>query len=87
MFVENSDICNLADDTTLSVGDLSTEYNIQRLEHDFEILHMCFLNNGMLLNESKCQFLIMESAKSKRNDTDEIEIHNKKIVEAKKENF
>ena len=48
------------------------------------MLHMWFLNNGMLLNESKCQFLIIESAKIKRNDIVEIEIHNKKIVQTKK---
>ena len=37
---------------------------------------MWFLNNGMLLNESKCQFLIIKSAKSNRNDIVEIEFHN-----------
>ena len=50
LFVENSDICNFADDNILSLADLSTEYII-RLEHDIEIL-LWYLNNRMLLNES-----------------------------------
>ena len=37
----------------------------------------------MLLNETKCQFLIIESSKSKRNEAVEIKIHNKTIVESK----
>ena len=86
LFVENSDICNFADDNILSLADLSTEYII-RLEHDIEIL-LWYLNNRMLLNESQCQFLIIESTKSKRNNIVEIEIHNKKnMSKQKKENI
>ena len=42
------------------------------------------LNNGMLLNDTKCQFLIMESAKSLRDKTAEIRIQNKTITEVTK---
>ena len=38
----------------------------------------------MLLNEGKCQFLIIESARSSRNDVAKIQIPNKIIEESKK---
>ena len=38
----------------------------------------------MLLNEEKCQFLIIESARSSRNDVAKIQIQNKIIEECKK---
>ena len=84
LFVVNSDVCNFADDNTLSVADLSIEQIISRLEYDIDILQTWFLNNGMLLNETKCQFLIIESSKSKRNEIAEIKVNSKSIVESKK---
>ena len=83
-FVENSDICNYADDNSLSVSDIMTEKIISKLEADIIILENWFQNNGMLLNEDKCQFLIIESARSSRNEIAKIQTQNKSIEETKK---
>ena len=64
LFTVNSDMHNFADDNTLSVSDISVEQIIHHLEHDIDILQTWFLHNGMLLNETKCQFLIVESSKN-----------------------
>ena len=37
----------------------------------------------MLLNETKCQFLIVESSKSRRTDVARIKVHGEHIVECK----
>ena len=84
LFVEKSDICNFADDNTLSVADISVEHIINSLESDIEILQKWFLDNGMMLNENKCQFMIIESSKNIRNETAELKIQNKTIVESAK---
>ena len=83
LFVVNSDICNFADDNTLSVADLSIEQIITLLEHDINILLKWFRNNGMLLNETKCQFLTIESSRCKRDKPSEIKVHGKTVVESK----
>ena len=72
---------NFADDNTLSVSDISVEQIIHHLEHDIDILQKWFLHNGMLLNETKCQFLIVESSKSKRNVIASVKVHGEHIVE------
>ena len=82
LFVEKSDICNFADDNTLSVADISVEHIINSLESDIEILQKWFLENGMMLNENKCQLMIIESSKNIRNETAELKIQNKTIVES-----
>ena len=43
-----------------------------------------FKNNGMLLNENKCQFMIIEPSRSSRNDIAKIKTGNKIIEEVKK---
>ena len=37
----------------------------------------------MLLNEGKCTFMIIESAKNLRNNSTEIKIHNRTLKETK----
>ena len=48
------------------------------------ILENWFKNNGMLLNEEKCQFLIIAAAMSSRKDIAKIQIQNKIIEKSKK---
>ena len=72
LFVVNSDVCNFADDNTLSIADLSIDEIINRLQGDIHILQKWFHDNGMLLNKTKCKFLIVESSKSRRNEAAEI---------------
>ena len=83
LFVVNSDVCNFADDNTLSIADLSIDEIINRLQGDIHILQKWFHDNGMLLNKTKCKFLIVESPKSRRNEAAEIKIHDQIIVENK----
>ena len=72
---------NFADDNTLSVSDISVEQIIHHLEHGIDILQTWFIHNGILLNEIKCQFLTVESSKSKRNAIASVKGHGKHIVE------
>ena len=83
LVVENCDVCNYADDNSLSVSDISIKKIINTLAADIFILENWFKNNGMLLNE-ECQFLIIESAMTSRKDIAKIQIQNKIIEESKK---
>ena len=65
-----------------SFSDISVEQIICSLESDIDVLQQWFTNNGMLLNETKCQFLIIESLKNTRDKTAEIKIQNKTITES-----
>ena len=85
LFIVNSDICNFADDNTLSISDVSIEQIISRLEFDIDIVQTWFCNNGMLLNKTKCKFLIVESFRNKRVKKAKIQILNKEIVESEEE--
>ena len=60
LFVENSQICNYADDNSLTVADVDLDKIIGRLETDIDILDRWFKYNVMLLNEDKCHFMIIE---------------------------
>ena len=82
--VENSEICNYADDNSLLVSDSSIDMIISQLESDINILERWFTNNGMLLNEDKCKFLIIEPSRTLRNESMKIKAHNKTNEEVKK---
>ena len=82
LFIVNSDVCNFADDNTLSI---SIEQIISKLEFDIDIVQTWFCNNGMLLNKTKCKFLIVESFHNKRVGKVKIQIQNKEIVESEEE--
>ena len=81
--VENSEVCNYGDDNSLLVSDCSIEKIIHQLESDISILEKWFANNGMLLNENKWKFLIIESSRT-RSKSMEIKTYNKTIEEEKK---
>ena len=56
--MKNSEICNYADDNSLTVAYADLDKIIAKLETDIDILNTWFKNNGMLLNEDKCHFMI-----------------------------
>ena len=60
MFYEfvNTNVCNIADDTTPFVCDLKLENVVKKLESDISAVIYWFSANYMILNESKCHFLI-----------------------------
>ena len=81
LFVDYSDICNYADDNSPSVADVSIEHIINKLESDIRNLDEWFHNNYMLLNQSKCQFLIIEYNRSQRIEKAKIKLSDKYIEE------
>ena len=83
-FVKESDICNYADDNTLSVADLEIETIIHILTLDISVLNKWFTNNGLVLNEDKCQFLILQSPRAIKNEISTITFRNKTISECDK---
>ena len=40
-FVENSEVCNYADDNSLTIADINIDNIISKLESDIEILNTC----------------------------------------------
>ena len=68
LFVEESDVYNYADDNSLSVADICIHKIITKLESDIKTLETWFKNNGMVLNEGKCQIMIIEPSNISRNN-------------------
>ena len=56
--IEQTDICNYADDNTLNACDMSLYELVRRLERDSLLAIEWFQNNYMKLNEDKCHLLI-----------------------------
>ena len=56
--IQEIDICNYADDTTIYTCDTRLENVVSRLENDSKIIIEWFRNNYMKLNEDKCHFMI-----------------------------
>ena len=56
--IQEIDICNYADDTTIYTCDIRLENVISRLESDSKVIIEWFRNNCMKLNEDKCHFMI-----------------------------
>ena len=58
LFVQNTSVCNYADDTTIYACNSNLDTIINRLETDSSILAKWFSENYMKLNEEKCHFMI-----------------------------
>ena len=56
--IQETEICNHADDTTVYASDMRLENVISRLENDSKIIIEWFANNYMKLNEDKCHFMV-----------------------------
>ena len=62
--VNDTEICNYADDTTIFACD-SDVYNAQyKLEADASFLSKWFVDNHMKLNDAKCHFMLFGSKSS-----------------------
>ena len=78
LFVNDSNICNYADDTTIYVCNRNNENVINKLENETQILSEWFQNNCMKLNGDKCHLMIFGE---KSNDLS-IKIGNTTIIES-----
>ena len=58
MFLEETEICNYADDTTMYACGPNIENVIMHLENDALKITEWFPNNCMKLNEDKCHLMI-----------------------------
>ena len=79
--MKNSEICNYADDNSLTVADADLDKIIAKLETDIDILNTWVKNNGMLLNEDKCHFMIIEPSWNTRKKIERIKLRNETIEE------
>ena len=57
--MQNTDICNYADDTTIYACDNNLDNVIARLENDSNIIIQWFADNYMKMNTDKCHLLIL----------------------------
>ena len=58
MFVNDAQICNYADDTTIYACDSDIESIIETLKSDALKIAEWFRNNCMKLNEEKCHLMV-----------------------------
>ena len=56
--IEETDVCNFADDTTLYTCDMDLETVLRKLEHDSLLAIEWFEANYMKLNKDKCHLLV-----------------------------
>ena len=56
--LQKCDLANYADDSTLNTSDKSIS-NMNSLSHDFTVWSKWFHNNFMVLNTSKCSFILL----------------------------
>ena len=59
LFIQSSDICNYADDTTIYACDKNLENITHKLENDCNVALAWFANNFMKLNADKCHLLVI----------------------------
>ena len=60
-FIENSYLCNYADENRLYVFDCNMNVVKEKLYKDFEVLDKWFYDNYMALNPGKCNFMFLGS--------------------------
>ena len=58
LFIQNSDICNCADDTTIYSCDRSLDNITHTLENDFNVALKWFADNFTKLGADKCHLLV-----------------------------
>ena len=59
LYVENSDLCNYADDSTLYAYGKSLSIIIENPKADFERISTWFHENCMVVNPDKCHFMVL----------------------------
>ena len=81
MFIEKTEICNLADDNTIYDCGEDLSNILENLKHDLKILLRWFRINSLQANPDKFQFIIL--GKKKRNEVKLI-INTTEIEESRK---
>ena len=79
--VEEIEICNYADDTTIYICGHKLEHAVSSLETDAQRLSKWFLDNSMKLNPDKCHLLIF----GEKNNEVSVQIGATKITESVEE--
>ena len=82
LFIQSSDICNYADDTTLYACDKSLDNTSHRLETDCSVALEWFADNFIKLNADKCHRLVLGQ---RCNDPVTVRIGNADVVKALRE--
>ena len=59
LFLQETEICNFADDNTLFACDISIENVLYRLNNDLGIINHWFKNNSLVANPSKFQLMFL----------------------------
>ena len=59
LFLQETEICNFADDNTLFACDVSLENVISKLKNDIDILNNWFLDNSLVANPAKFQLMFL----------------------------
>ena len=59
LFIQDSDICNYADDTTIYTCNKNLDNIVHRLENDSTIALKWFADNFLKLNADKCHLLVL----------------------------
>ena len=67
--IQDTDICNYADDTTLYTCDNNLDNVLVRLENDSHIVIKWFTDNFMKLNTDKCHLLILGRNSNQNKNT------------------
>ena len=57
---------------------------VNKSESVIQILHTWFTDNGTVLNEDKCQFLVMQSGRRPRSETVKVNMQSNVIEEVEK---
>ena len=69
LYIENSDLCNDADDSTLYAFEESLTIITENLKADFLRISKWFHKNFMVLNPDKCHFMVLGDANCTCNFT------------------
>ena len=80
-FVEKSEVCNYADDNSLTVADICVDTIISKLEKDINNLDTWFKHNGMVLNKKMPIHGVIEPRLTSRNEIEKIKLGKHTIEE------
>ena len=82
LFIQNSDICNYADDTTIYSCDRNLDNITHKLENDCNVALKWFADNFMKLNADKCHLLVLGQ---RCDDSVTVKIGNTDVVNSSEE--
>ena len=82
LFIQNADICNYADDTTIYACDKNLRDITHRLEHDCSVAFEWFADNFMKLNADECHLLVLGQS---TNEPVTVRIGNSEVVNSSQE--